>query len=89
VAADLSPAGALELVLVDQVVAKLWRLVRVVRREVDLIADAQATDEVPMAHEAAHRRGGLGEPARTDIPARKDAANAEGAVSRQRRPTVV
>jgi hypothetical protein len=85
VAADLAPAGAVELALVDQVAAKLWRLGRVIRHEVDLTANAQAADEVLTTHEVAHRRGGLGGPARTDIPARKDVADTKRAVSRAER----
>src|SRR4051812_6406004 len=41
---DLDPAGAIEIALAEQVASKLWRLGRIVRHEVDLIANAQDPD---------------------------------------------
>ena len=53
---DLAPLGAMEFALAEQVAVKLWRLGRVVRFEADLIANAQAEDELLRAHEMIHQR---------------------------------
>jgi hypothetical protein len=73
---DLAPHGAMELALAEQVAVKLWRLGRVVRYEADMIANAQAEDELLQAHEMTHLRPVIGGPRRTDIPTREDVVNA-------------
>jgi hypothetical protein len=80
--ADLSPVGAMETALAEQVAVKLWRLGRVVRFERDLIGIAQAEDELLHAHEISHERDVGGPPKRTDIPTREDVANARQAVKK-------
>jgi hypothetical protein len=67
---DLAPAGAVEAALAEQVAAKLWRLGRVARHEVDLITNGQDTDEVLHVHEKTHPAG-FRKTKRTDIPARE------------------
>ena len=79
---DLAPHGALEFALAEQVAVKLWRLGRVVRYEADLIANAQAEDELLRAHEMIHQRDNIGRPTRTDIPTREDVANARQAAEK-------
>lgn len=80
VVADLAPLGAVEDALAEQVAAKLWRLGRVVRHEVDLIANAQDRDEVLRAHEAATpQRFNL---TRADIPRREDVEKARTALEK-------
>jgi hypothetical protein len=80
---DLNPHGALEFALAEQVAAKLWRLGRVVRFEADLIANAQAEDELLRAHEMLHARGPCPTgPKRTEIPTRQDVANARQAAKK-------
>jgi hypothetical protein len=78
--ADLDPHGAVEAALAEQVAVKLWRLGRVVRHEADLIANGQAQDEILRSHEKTYERhaifGGL---RRTDVPMRKDVADAKEA----------
>src|SRR4051794_41172457 len=54
---DLSPHGAMEFALAEQVALKLWRLGRVVRYEANLILIAQVEDELLRAHELIHYRG--------------------------------
>jgi hypothetical protein len=76
---DLAPHGAMELALAEQCAAKLWRLGRVRRFEADLIANAQAEDELLRAHEMIHQRDVSGRLARTDIPTRADVARARHA----------
>ena len=80
---DLGPLGAMETALAEQVAVKLWRLGRVVRFEADLIANAQAEDELLQAHEMIHHRGYVPrEPKRTDIPTREDVARARHAAEK-------
>jgi hypothetical protein len=74
---DLDPHGALEFALAEQVAAKLWRLGRVVRFEVDLIANAQSEDEILQGHEMSHARSLCS----TSIPTRDDVGRARHAVS--------
>jgi hypothetical protein len=57
----------------------------VVRFEADLIANAQAEDELLRAHEMIHQRDVIGRPARTDIPTREDVANARQAAEKAAR----
>jgi hypothetical protein len=85
IVADLGPVGAMETALAEQVAAKLWRLGRVVRFEADLIANAQAEDELLRAHEMIHQRDVIGRLARTDIPTREDVANARQAAEKAAR----
>jgi hypothetical protein len=73
---DLAPVGAMETALAEQVAVKLWRLGRVVRFEADLIANAQAEDELFRGHEMSHQREYTTPPKRTDIPTRNDVASA-------------
>jgi hypothetical protein len=80
--ADLAPHGALEFALAEQVALKLWRLGRVVRYEADLIANAQAEDELFRAHEMSHQRKHTTPPKRSDIPTREDVANARQAAKK-------
>jgi hypothetical protein len=75
---DLAPHGALEFALAEQVALKLWRLGRVLLFERDLIANAQAEDELLRAHEMIHQRV-TGRLARTDIPTRDDVGRARHA----------
>jgi hypothetical protein len=83
VVADLRPVGAVEYALAENIAVKLWRLGRVVRHEVNLIANAQDREEILHAHEKVHRRvEGYGGPGRTDIPTRKDVVNAKAAVAK-------
>jgi hypothetical protein len=79
---DLGPVGAMETALAEQVAAKLWRLGRVVRYEADLIANAQAEDELFRGHELSHQRESTMPPKRTDIPTRQDVANARQAAKK-------
>ena len=80
---DLAPHGAMEIALAEQVAVKLWRLGRVVRFEADLIANAQAEDELLRAHEMIHYRGICTTgPKRTDIPTRNDVASARQAAEK-------
>jgi hypothetical protein len=76
---NLAPQGALEFALAEQVAVKLWRLARVIRYETDMIANAQAEDELIRAHEMIHLRRVMGGPTRTDIPTREDVTNARHA----------
>jgi hypothetical protein len=81
IVADLDLVGALETALAEHVAVKLWRLGRVVRFEADLIANAQAEDELLRSHEANHDRGlCITGPKRTDIPTRDDVGRARRAV---------
>jgi hypothetical protein len=82
---DLAPQGALEFALAEQVALKLWRLGRVVRFEADLIANAQAEDQLLQAHEMIHRREYTTPPKRTDIPTWEDVANARQAAEKAAR----
>ena len=79
---DLGPVGAMETALAEQVAVKLWRLGRVVRYESDVIANAQAEDELLQAHEMSHQREYITPPKRTDIPTREDLANARQAAEK-------
>jgi hypothetical protein len=76
---DLAPHGAMELALAEQSAAKLWRLARVCRFERDLIANAQAEDQLLRAHETIHQREYTTPPKRTDIPTREDVGRARHA----------
>jgi hypothetical protein len=82
VVADLRPEGAVELALAEDVAVKLWRLGRVVRYEADLIANAQAPDELALAHEKAHRRVGYGGRKTADIPTFEDVTDARQAAEK-------
>jgi hypothetical protein len=72
---DLKPAGAVELALAEQIAAKLWRLGRAVRHEVDLISIGRDPDELAYVHESAHTfktaylRAALGVATREDLEA--------------------
>jgi hypothetical protein len=81
VVADLSPQGAVETALAEQVAAKLWRLGRVVRHEADLIANSQAEDVIRAAHEKAYAHHSALSAGQTDIPNRADVGSAKKAVS--------
>jgi hypothetical protein len=74
IVAELALHGAMEFALAEQCALKLWRLARVVRFERDLIANAQAEDELLQTHEKIHQRD-------TIIPTRADVGRARHAVS--------
>ena len=69
---DLKPFGVLELALVEQVAAGLWRLGRVLRFEADAIGVGQSRDEVVNDHEKNRTRSGGICLSKADIPTARD-----------------
>jgi len=82
---ELSPQGAVETALAEQIAAKLWRLGRVVKHEAEAIATAQDRDVLRQAHEKAFHRHGVGGLAKTDIPSRADVDSANKAIAHAER----